>query len=298
LRLGNTDPVTVLASMPDVLDIGSGSTVVLLHSSLSTKRQWQSLIDRLAPNHRCIAFDLLGYGKAMYPADELRFSLAEEVYRIRTRLAALVSLEDAVHVVGHSYGGAVALRLAQDSSVNVGSLTLFEPVAFHLLPDTHGAVSMIRTVADCISREVVAARKSAKEPRIELAHKLLPATQLFVDFWSGHGAFDKFDGAQQLTMSVMLPKVALDFQALLTDPTKLSRLRPLRVPTCLLGGRLSPRCTHQLLYVLEATLPHVELNWVPAGHLAPITDAVRVNPLIENFIDRIDTRRHASKKLD
>ncbi len=228
----------------------------------------------------------MGYGNAMQPPDESRFSLAEEVYRIRVRLAALVSRDSSIHVVGHSYGGAVALRLAQELASQVQSLTLFEPVAFHLLPPAHGAVSIIRTVAECISREVGDARKATRGSIETLARKLLPATQMFIDFWSGQGAFDLLDATRQLSLSLMLPKVALDFQALLGDPAKLPTLHAFQVPTCLIGGRLSPRCSHQLLHVLEAVLPQVELHWVPAGHLAPINNSIRVNPIIESFIKR------------
>jgi pimeloyl-ACP methyl ester carboxylesterase len=193
--------------------------------------------------------------------------------------------------VGHSYGGAVALRLAQGLVPNLQSMTLFEPVAFHLLPSTHSAVSIVRAVAECVSREVSAARKVASGSSVELARKLLSATQVFVDFWSGPGAFDKLDEKRQLFMSALLPKVVLDFQALLEDPLKLAKLHTLDVPTCLIGGRFSPQCSHQLLHVLEGVLPDVELHWVPAGHLAPVTDAVRVNPLIEGFIHRVETTK-------
>ena len=40
------------------------------------------------------------------------------------------------HLIGHSYGGMVALQLAaQAQPQRVRSLSLFEPIAFHLLPD-------------------------------------------------------------------------------------------------------------------------------------------------------------------
>jgi pimeloyl-ACP methyl ester carboxylesterase len=144
-------------------------------------------------------------------------------------------------------------------------------------------------VAECVSREVAAARTTANGSRVELARKLLSATQLFVDFWSGPGVFNKLDEKRQLFMSALLPKVALDFQALLNDPSKLTSLYELDVPACLIGGRFSPLCSHQLMHVLEAVLPRAEQHWVPAGHLAPMTDAVRVNPVIEAFLQRSET---------
>jgi pimeloyl-ACP methyl ester carboxylesterase len=289
LRFRNVDPITVAPSPDDYLDIGKGSLVVLLHGSLANKRQWRSLIDRLVHRHRCIAFDLIGYGDAMQPTYKVRLSLEEEVYRVRTRLAELVSQGTRIHIVGHSYGGAVAIRLGLELAAQVRSLTLFEPGAFHLLPETHSAASTIRSVAECVSREVVNARKSAKGAGDVLAQKLWPATQMFVDFWNGSAFFEKFDFERQLSMSALLPTVALNLEAALNEQTKLPKLSSLYAPTCLIGGRLSPRCSHQLLREMEAVVPHSELHWVPCGHLAPITDPIRVNPLIENFIYRADS---------
>ena len=41
--------------------------IVLLHSSMSSKAQWATLVDQLAPDFRSIPLDLLGYGAAPYP---------------------------------------------------------------------------------------------------------------------------------------------------------------------------------------------------------------------------------------
>jgi pimeloyl-ACP methyl ester carboxylesterase len=162
LRVETLSPIAVVPPCNDSFDVGMGSVVVLLHSSLSTKRQWQVLSERLAHSHRCIVFDLMGYGNAMHPPDRARFSVAEEVARIRARLAMLISSRTAIHVVGHSYGGAVALRLAQELQSQTRSLTLFEPVAFHLLRATYVAVAIIRIVAECVEREVTNVLTKAK----------------------------------------------------------------------------------------------------------------------------------------
>jgi hypothetical protein len=44
---------------------------------------------------------------------------------------------------------------------------------------------------------------------------------------------------------------------------------------------------------MAAVLPRVELQWVPCGHLAPITVAIRVNPLIEVFLCRVEAAKVA-----
>ena len=47
---------------------GRGRPVVLLHSSMGSKGQWRSLVERMRRNHRLIAIDLHGYGASPMPA--------------------------------------------------------------------------------------------------------------------------------------------------------------------------------------------------------------------------------------
>ena len=47
---------------PGVIAVGQGQPVVLLHGSMSSKAQWNSLAQRLAPQYQAIAIDLHGYG--------------------------------------------------------------------------------------------------------------------------------------------------------------------------------------------------------------------------------------------
>jgi pimeloyl-ACP methyl ester carboxylesterase len=284
LSFGTIDSPRLSSTRPNAIDIGQGEPVVFLHSSLSNKYQWRSLVDRLSKRYRCVPINLMGYGGAAYPENEENFTLIDEVCNARMQLTAILGRDQRFHLVGHSYGGAVALRLAQYAPHSVLSLTLFEPVAFHLLPDSHTAVSLIRVIAECIEREVSSARTALAATQDTVCRRLLPATQLFVDFWGGEGSFERFDKERQLHLAGMLPKVALDFRALLNDSTKLESLRRLNVPTCLVGGRLSPTCVIQLLRAMEMSLPHSVTHWVPAGHMAPITDAIRVNPIIDGFI--------------
>ena len=106
------------------LVVGAGSPVVLLHSSLSSKAQWTALAERLAPRFRVIALDLYGYGDSPMPDAAASFTLDDEVRLVADAVDRLVPPHVRVHVVGHSYGGLVALRFAQHSRGRVASLSL------------------------------------------------------------------------------------------------------------------------------------------------------------------------------
>src|SRR5262245_10636432 len=110
---------------------GAGETVLLLHSSAASGGQWRSLAQRLQTRYRVIAPDLHGYGQsdqAPLPAEPGLADAAALVEAVLAREAA-----GRIHLVGHSYGGAVALRFAADRAERLLSLTLIEPVSFHLL---------------------------------------------------------------------------------------------------------------------------------------------------------------------
>ena len=108
---------------------GSGPAVVLLHSSMSSKSQWRELIESLRDRYRLIAIDLLGYGESPMPGDG--YSLADEVSLVESVLARELRPHEQFHLIGHSYGGVVALQLAaQSQSQRLRSLTCSSPSPF------------------------------------------------------------------------------------------------------------------------------------------------------------------------
>src|SRR5215470_1915656 len=76
----------------------------------------------LAPEH---------YGSASNGAwtGEHAFTLADDAARA---IALIDSSQSKVHLVGHSYGGGVALHVALARPSQIASLVLYEPSAFHL----------------------------------------------------------------------------------------------------------------------------------------------------------------------
>src|SRR5690349_5114417 len=98
-------------------------------------------MERLAGSFRVLACDMSGCGRSpAFPA-HLPYTLDEEVAFLDP---AFESAGDSFHLVGHSYGGAVALKAALRHRGRLQSLTLFEPVLFSLLltqaPQTDAAL--------------------------------------------------------------------------------------------------------------------------------------------------------------
>src|SRR5262250_2626520 len=105
----------------EYLEVGSGEPVVLLHSSGSSAAQWRGLAERLSGRYRVIAPDLYGYGGTAHWPGRAPFHLECEAEIV---FALLGRVTERAHIVGHSYGGAVALHVARLAGDLLRSLTL------------------------------------------------------------------------------------------------------------------------------------------------------------------------------
>jgi pimeloyl-ACP methyl ester carboxylesterase len=79
--------------------------------------------------------------------------------------------------------------------------------------------------------------------------------------------------------------VPLDFQAALCWPPSPADLRAIAAPTLLLAGNRSPAFMQRIVTALVRELPDRRVDRFDSGHMGPITDAHRVNPWIEAFVE-------------
>lgn len=106
---------------------GSGPAVVLLHGGgpgASGVSNYSRNIDALATRHRVIVPDMPGYGrstKTVNQSDPFGY-LADMMRGLLDELGVSTA-----HLIGNSYGGAAALRLALDAPGRVGKLVLMGP---------------------------------------------------------------------------------------------------------------------------------------------------------------------------
>jgi pimeloyl-ACP methyl ester carboxylesterase len=107
---------------------GQGEPVLLIHGASSDLGVWEpTIVPRLEGRFQLSAYDRPGMGyTAQRPADAN--TLAEQA-RVAAGVIDQLHLTKPI-VVAHSWGGAVALRLALDYPDKVGGLILIAPVAY------------------------------------------------------------------------------------------------------------------------------------------------------------------------
>jgi pimeloyl-ACP methyl ester carboxylesterase len=247
---------------------------------MSSKSQWRELSERLRSRYRLIAIDLLGYGESAMPSSCERYTLGNEVRVVESVLAQELRPGERFHLIGHSYGGMIALQLAVQSQ-RLRSLSLFEPIDFHLLPAGDPELAVV----DATWREI-ADRLNAGDA--------LGAAACFVDYWSGAGAFAQLHESRQLALAAVVPKILLERRAVADESREVAAYRRIDVPTCLVAGLWSPEPAQRLTSMFAELLPHASCFEVAAGHMAPITHPALVNPIFEEFIGAVDASESRS----
>ena len=103
-------------------EAGAGEPVVLLHGYLMDSRLWDGVIERLAPDLRCIALDL-PFGAHRHALRRDADLSARGVAQLVADALAAMELED-VTLVGNDSGGAIAQVVAAEHPERLGRLVL------------------------------------------------------------------------------------------------------------------------------------------------------------------------------
>lgn len=114
---------------------GAGPPLLLLHGLGASTYSWRHVMPALARTHRVIALDLRGFGRSDKPFDQ-RYSAADQASHVLAFIARR-GLER-VTLVGHSFGGAVALLTTLELNARapgtVGRLVLLDVPAYPQQP--------------------------------------------------------------------------------------------------------------------------------------------------------------------
>jgi pimeloyl-ACP methyl ester carboxylesterase len=249
------------------------SPVVALHCSGAGAWQWRQLGDTLGSCHELVAPEHYGCDSSGPWSGEHAFTLADEA---ATTIEMIDCSDCKVHLVGHSYGGAVALRAAVERPHSIASLTLYEPSAFHLLKamGDRGAFAFAEILAI-----------NAKTSAGVISGDYRGAATAFVDYWGGPGAWAALRPSVQAALTRWAPKAPLDFRAAIDEPTPASAYADLRFPVLIMRGEHAPAPMRLIAETLPTFMPAARLAVIAgAGHMGPLTHAAEVNAAIAHHI--------------
>jgi pimeloyl-ACP methyl ester carboxylesterase len=199
---------------------------------------WQAVAQELPPGLLALTPVNLGYS-AQAPLQlrsDGRFHLEDEVAHLRKQVPDRAS---ALHLVAHSYGGCVALMLAQDPSLPVASLWLYEPVPFAALRHLPPAElpEDVRQQLDQLYAE--------DSPLLDAAQAGTDTwLQTFIDYWNGPGTWAAVpEKVRQGARSVGV-KMFHEVQALSTLAPAFAQLTHAAPMTLVHGERTQPPARH------------------------------------------------------
>jgi pimeloyl-ACP methyl ester carboxylesterase len=251
-------------------EVPGGATVIALPCSGAGGAMWLVLRAALGDAFRLLTPEFYGAASGPVWPGTRAFTLEDEAAPI---VELIDAADGAVHLVGHSYGAAVALQVALARPERVAGLTLYEPAAFQLLQPSDGI-------------EYAEITWLARDVEVSLARgDVRGAMQRFVNYWGGAGAWDRLTAEAQCALMRWAPKASLDFRALLGRPARASRYGELDMPCRIISGDRSPEPVREIAGILCELMPRCELKKLAgAGHMAPFTHGAEVAALIAEHV--------------
>jgi pimeloyl-ACP methyl ester carboxylesterase len=223
---------------------GTGTPIVFIHGSYATTSTWKKMIDRLSLNHRCISVKLPGHGSAPEPGDFSKPTIDTELEILSQIVNELT--DEPIHLVGHSFGGVIALAQALKGNLNVSQVTLFEPVAVWVLKRAQDEKMGI-TVKDFL-----------KKYRHDVSMKVPYACGQVIDFWGGDGAFEALPGFIKDSMEPLTENNIRHWDVIVDISSDLIDLQACTVPIRLVCGTKSNPVAHAISNHLNKLIPNSE----------------------------------------
>jgi pimeloyl-ACP methyl ester carboxylesterase len=231
-------------------------------------------MELLAPKFRVLAADSYGAGKSPSWPGERKVTLRDEVALLDP---VFDRAGERFSLVGHSYGGAIALIAALAYPRRVRALALYEPTLFAVVEQESAPPNDVDGIRNAVTASLAALR----------AGDAPDAGRRFIDFWMGEGSFDRMPERNRAAIAEAVRDIQGWKDALFGEPTAASAFRELEAPVLLLVGSRSPLSSRAVARRLAGLLPRVELVELEGlGHMGPVTHPDVVNARIAAFLEQ------------
>lgn len=246
---------TPLGRRVKIIEQGTGTPVVFLHSGVGSAGEWKQVFSVWPDDSRLIAID--AYRDSTGPGEAGRRTLDDYTDQV---FAVADHVGRPVHLIGFSWGGATAIRAAVVAPEAVGSLTLVEPEAYALLRSQDpGAYAQICDLRDQCRAHIHAGRW----------HE---AYEQFVDFYNGPGSFAAWPPARREAFLLAQQSRGDLWDVLFSDLLTPELLAGVTAPVHIIEGSRTSAVDHAICELLRRRLPHARHTVLEgAGHMMPLT---------------------------
>lgn len=240
-------------------DEGSGDPLVLLHAAGSSGAQWRGMLPHLTPKYRVLTPDLYGHGGTDFWPDPDTLTHEDQAALLKAIIEhAGIGPFD---MVGHSYGGATALRYILQNPGMVTRFVVIEPMLLNLLVDAG-------------EEDVLADLYKMSKGFLSSVETHGPdyAWKEFLDFRNGPGSWE---GYSQRTRDNFLRKTqghVANLKANMKNRTPVSELATITVPTLAIKSGQATSFDGRMVEIVAEAMPDCELITVPdTAHMLPLT---------------------------
>lgn len=233
-----------------------------LHCALASGAAWRGVAAQL-PDWEMVCPDLPGHGRAP------DWDAAQDFQTQALDLVLAAVGEGPMHVVGHSFGATLALRLLVERPGMVRSLALVEPVMFAAA--NRDALSDYR--ADMVSFGQAMAEGRAED-----------AARLFHGVWGGNRRFDTLPESARDAMTGRIGLIEAQEPSIVTDVHGiLSRLPVADVPPVLIVTRKRPTgIVAAIAEGLSDRMPKARMAELGRGHMIPMEEPEALAALLRD----------------
>lgn len=256
---------------------GVGPTVVLVPGSCSTGAAWRPIINQWDGRFRCVTTSLLGYGGTSERRTPEDPSITHEVEVIESVIRRAGTR---VHLVGHSFGGLIAVCVALRNRVPLASLVVAEAPAAELLREA-GEHRHYRAFRDMTDVYFAAFHRRETE-----------AIAAMIDFYGGAGTFASWPERVRAYAVETTAVNILDWASAFAFPLSPAMLATIEIPALVLwGGASHPAVqrANELLSHNMRTASHMTV--AGAAHFMIATHAQGVARTIAGHLDRVEGMR-------
>lgn len=193
-------------------------------------------------------------------------------------LSAIRDDAERIHIVAHSYGGLVAMKMLPVLGKRVVSMWLYEPVLFRAV-----ALDPTGTNPD-VERE----SRHFTDHDWFLNDDERGGTdawlEIFIDYWNGPGAWKGMPDKGRAYAQRLGWKMYQEVRSVFFDDTTPDAFR-LNVPLTLVLGERSPAMSHAMTRGMSHVNPHAKVDHLPKlGHMALLTKGDALTPSIQQHL--------------